>query len=106
MVTREFFALNILRTNMIVAIHKNFVTHHHQIYINDMMIVMCVFNTNVQIRTSVNKNNAPSGLPIQFDFHLNIAYIAQYHLYTVEHNYAIALRLKQLMFVFLEGNIV
>ena len=37
------------------------------------------------------------GLQIQFCFHLNIAHIAQYYLYTVEHNYAIALRLKQLM---------
>lgn len=43
MVTREFFALNILRTNMIVAIHKNVVTHHHQVYISDMMIVIHVF---------------------------------------------------------------
>lgn len=37
------------------------------------------------------------GLQVQFCFHLNIAHIAQYYLYIVEHNYAIALRLKQLM---------
>ncbi len=46
---------------MIVAIHKNFVTYHHQVYISDMMIVMYVFCTNAQIRSSVNKKQCPLG---------------------------------------------
>ena len=65
---------------MIVAIHKNFVTHHHQVYISDMMIVMYVFYTNAQIRSSVNKNNVPWAadsilFPFKYSSHSAILFI-------------------------------
>ena len=42
---------------MIVAIHKNFVTHHHQVYISDMMIVMYFFVRMLRFVPLSIKNN-------------------------------------------------